>query len=434
MTKPTETQTQPGVYLSGEYIDSKRSAKGAFMVISISGMMIVALVVIAVVWIFADKLAMVMMITAGGLAASAVLLAGGMSVITVRRHHIVTTKTRNEYDLALTKIRAEARKAEAEARQEEAKATHMEMRVMLIDIPHTHALVNIQTGEVFMAPTRAEAQEQQILLGPGQEYEVDTLKACTQRDTIVAIIGAARTGKSYQAMAIIEHLRQQPDVLPPIVIGGKAEPGEWKGCTLYIGDDKTIDRGLKTVWEEAERRFAARMRNERLAYQPIILDDWGNTVVSAKYGKRFIYKAATMFATANFMVYFINHSDTAAAWGLGLQGAAIKDAFVRLMIDPYMDRDGQIIPQLSKARIIFPTAPDSPRPARMLMPPAYLDEPVDFLEEIKADLSDPVDEADQQFAELVKGGMSRNKASQQAYGRGYGGDLVARGKKALGEL
>lgn len=42
-------------------------------------------------------------------------------------------------------------------------------------------------------------------------------------------------------------------------------------------------------------------------------------------------------------------------------------------------------------------------------------------------------EENDNFIRLVKDGVSRNKASEIAYGRRYAGDLVLRGKRILGE-
>jgi hypothetical protein len=41
---------------------------------------------------------------------------------------------------------------------------------------------------------------------------------------------------------------------------------------------------------------------------------------------------------------------------------------------------------------------------------------------------------DDLFAELVNSGASRNQAAFQAFGRSYAGDLVQRGRRALGEI
>jgi len=43
-------------------------------------------------------------------------------------------------------------------------------------------------------------------------------------------------------------------------------------------------------------------------------------------------------------------------------------------------------------------------------------------------------EKDQLFKRRVQEGLSRNAASMEVYGRRYAGDLVERGKRALGEL
>lgn len=48
--------------------------------------------------------------------------------------------------------------------------------------------------------------------------------------------------------------------------------------------------------------------------------------------------------------------------------------------------------------------------------------------------SDEKVEQDARFVELVRGGMSKSMASLEAYDRPYAGDLVARGKRALGEI
>lgn len=58
--------------------------------------------------------------------------------------------------------------------------------------------------------------------------------------------------------------------------------------------------------------------------------------------------------------------------------------------------------------------------------------PVPLIHPHEPELSEA--EKDERFKQLVEGGMSRNMACQQSYGRGYAGDLVTRGKRVLGEL
>lgn len=48
-------------------------------------------------------------------------------------------------------------------------------------------------------------------------------------------------------------------------------------------------------------------------------------------------------------------------------------------------------------------------------------------------VSVPGEAADAKFARLVREGVSRNDAAKIAYGRNYAGNIVARGKRALGE-
>ena len=41
---------------------------------------------------------------------------------------------------------------------------------------------------------------------------------------------------------------------------------------------------------------------------------------------------------------------------------------------------------------------------------------------------------DAEFVRLVQAGKSRRQAALEAYGRDYAGDIVSRGKRALGEI
>ncbi len=162
--------------------------------------------------------------------------------------------------------------------------------------------------------------------------------------------------------------------------------------------------------------------------QPVFFDDWTAIAAELPEAEEFILKATTLFASVNIILYFMIHLDTANAWGVHKIGAALKNNFVKLLIYPGYDEAGLIDRSRNRGYIIRPgeTIKDkmqvslfSGTGSQLLLPDLVIQ---------------PQKNNDDLFVQLVTSGKSRNEASLEAYGRRYAGDLVERGKRALGEI
>jgi hypothetical protein len=222
--------------------------------------------------------------------------------------------------------------------------------------------------------------------------------------------------------------------LRPVVIGPKWDKGEWGGCYLIggNGDFEAVERGIALVRKLVEQRHAdTTKRHKEHSIQPIFFDDWTPIVDAVHNARALVLEATTLYASVNVLLYFILHSDTANAWGVDRKGAALKDNFIKLVIQPVYSDNGLIIRSQTKGFIQF-TGDSTERPAQLFTtPPMMVGKPVVIPFE---QCQDSEAMQDRYFASLVRQGISRNKASMKAYSRPYAGNLVARGKAALGEL
>lgn len=190
------------------------------------------------------------------------------------------------------------------------------------------------------------------------EPSLDLLTVFSQPMQAYATIGGQQTGKTYQNQHIASSWVQQGTI--PYVIATKWDIGEWPGCKLLGGnaDWGKVERGLALIQEKATERHDSESYHKSHPILPVFIDDWTPTVNHVKSATDLILNATTMFASVNMILYFIIHSDTANAWGVGKKGAALKNNFVKLFIKPQRDLNGSLIFSQSKGEIIFPGESD----------------------------------------------------------------------------
>lgn len=250
----------------------------------------------------------------------------------------------------------------------------------------------------------------------------DLLTIFTQPSQSYAIIAGQQVGKTYQAQRIAEYwLRQN---LKPIVIGPKRDTGEWTGCTFF-GDGYNIGqvrRGLGIVRKLANDRHSSQLPHKQHKIQPVFIDDWTAIMQELRTdAEEFITKATVLYASVNIILYFIIHLDTAKAWGVNNLGAALKDNFIKLVIEPGYDGSGLINRRCNRGYIIRPGESKRDRQRVKLFDSVPVSQMV-------------IDDNDNVFKRLVNGGMTRQNASQMAYGKDYAGTShVRRCKQLLGE-
>jgi len=214
--------------------------------------------------------------------------------------------------------------------------------------------LEIESWRQFNAPKTIE-KTLQLPAVIEQEKQFDLMAIFTQLSQSYAIIAGQRVGKTYQAMQIANYWLSRG--CKPIVIGPKWDRGEWAGCTLFGGElnYNAVKRGLKVALRLAKDRHANSMPHDQHSVQAIFFDDW--TSIKKNIGEDAEYlvtEATTLFASVNIIVYFMIHLDTANAWGVDKIGAALKNNFVKLFIEPGYDENGLIDRRYNKGYLMRP--------------------------------------------------------------------------------
>jgi hypothetical protein len=235
-------------------------------------------------------------------------------------------------------LNAQANKVEAEARA----ATFYSYSRNEGVIQHTPTGLNILA---LPAP-----QHSSDMIIDQTSSNLDFFKAMSDPMQAYAIVGPQRIGKSILAMHLAKYLTQQKTKC--LVIGTKAQKGEWSGCHQFIGNDK-VSEGLSVLLTEVNDRIGKKVNTPRIA---VFLDDWINsTVLEPALSEQFFLEAATRILTAGIVPYFLLQSDTKTDWGIK-HGAQLKNNFVHLVLKATR-REGRIDYTSLKADLIYPGDP-----------------------------------------------------------------------------
>ncbi|MCG3208364.1 MAG: hypothetical protein FOGNACKC_01968 [Anaerolineae bacterium] len=267
-----------------------------------------------------------------------------------------------------------------------------------------------------MAQTRTAAQVipgNATLLPEPTIMPLDLLTVFTQPTQAYAIIGGQQTGKTWQARHIATYWVQQG--IKPVVIGPKWDKGEWGGCYLIGGggDMAALEWGITLVRRLVEQRHAAPMAHKSHPIQPIFFDDWTPIVDAVPNARALVLEATTLYASVNVVLYFILHSDTANAWGVDRKGAALKDNFVKLFIQPAYDDTGLILRRQTQGVVRF-AGENVDRPVKLFTtPPPALTAPV-IIPTPQAEPS----QLEAQVLELHRQRASLREISQAVFGDG----------------
>jgi len=183
----------------------------------------------------------------------------------------------------------------------------------------------------------------------------------------------------------LEHYNQIADEpLPPIIVGVD------EASALLA--DKEIGAELKRhAWEL--RKFGV--------YQFLMLTSAKGTTIDTDHRQQFASKIQ-LHAADNSQARLLMTAPEAVTFPKGRAMIELPGQHPQIVQTPYLDR----------------------REIRQLLPAGASTLPLPQVEE----------SSDDKFIRLFREGASRNQASMEAYGRKYGGDLVERGKKLLGEL
>lgn len=254
---------------------------------------------------------------------------------------------------------------------------------------------------------------------------LDYFQVMSDPQQAYAIVGPQRIGKSILAQHLAQYLARAGMVC--VVVGTKAQPGEWLNCKRFIGNE-VVPGALQSLLAEVKRRTEQSVNTPKLA---VFLDDWLNTVaLDPALAEAFFLEAATRILTAGIVPYFLLQSDSKTDWGTK-HGAQLKNNFVHLLLSAPRD-NGRLNYNQLRGTVIYPGEKTQHTVSLPGGLPTFGDGEPDL--ELAAPAMSPADEADARFKELVEGGMSRRKAALRAYDRSYAGDIVERGQRALGEI
>jgi hypothetical protein len=290
----------------------------------------------------------------------------------------------------------------------------------------------------YTEPTPTEANNYNVfhaprLAGPGpallpetvESEPLDLLTVFTQPTQSYAIIGGQQTGKTFQARHIANFWVSRG--VKPLVIGPKWDKGEWGGCILLggNGDFQAVSHGITVIRRIVEARHADTKAHKEHKTLPVFFDDWTPIVDSMPNARALVLEATTLYASVNVLLYFILHSDTANAWGVDRKGAALKDNFVKLFIEPAYDTNGLIVRDRTRGYIRF-AGESVDRPARLFAAPVVLGQASIFSPPVKVGPN----EQEKKILDLKAAGESYNEIARQVFGA-TGGHQVSKIKDVL---
>jgi len=241
----------------------------------------------------------------------------------------------------------------------------------------------------------------------------------------VLVKGASDAGKT----TVFQHVASRAGGNVTIV-DPHYQPGLWPEGARIIGAGRNygeIGAYLDYVVAEMDSRYKRRAAGER-DFQPmtVIIDEFMSITAECEGAGRVISSMIRESRKVGFRLFVGSHSELVKP--LGLEGAGdVREGL--LIVRLYYS-------QIRHERRATVDAGEGEQPCQF--PPYYgggnAGGPVVAMPDLVIPPS-PAAGEDAVFVRLVREeGKSRNTASQIAYGRGYAGDLVSRGKRALGEI
>lgn len=220
------------------------------------------------------------------------------------------------------------------------------------ELPHPVEQQNLHLilGSRFAGSAKAVIQQQRPQLSPPQK--LDFYRVMMQPLQTYAIIAGQQVGKTFIAQAIAAEWIKRD--YQPLMVGPKWDIGEWPGCKCVGGkeDFEAVSEGLEQIRRIAQTRHESDKGHKEHPLQVIFIDDWTLIKVKCSNAEDLILEASTFYASVNMILYFIIHTDTAHAWGVGKEGAALKNNFIKLFLEPQFSSYGEVISR--QGFVVFP--------------------------------------------------------------------------------
>jgi len=231
-------------------------------------------------------------------------------------------------------------------RRDEATTAKLENESRIITHDHNHVAYRWNDGELFpvYVPQLGAANALALPMGEGVQ-SLDFIEVMTKAKRCFSIVADQQTGKTTLAHYIVEYWMQRG--IKPLVISQKYDAGEYANCEKFGPDSASITAGFDLVRQEAAYRQQLADGGKpynAMRLQPIFLEDFTSfaSILDNKALESFVAQALTVFAARGLLLYFIVHSRNKNAFGLGKQGAALKDQMTRLEIIPAYTTTGEV--------------------------------------------------------------------------------------------
>lgn len=285
-----------------------------------------------------------------------------------------------------------------------------------------------QTGSAGQAKQLAAAQPVLALPNP-----ID-LRDVLRRTRKVLVVGPEGGGKTSLLHAII---RQRLGSSQVVVIDPHGNKDDWPAGCEVVGCGRRydlIETRFRDIETELDKRYKmiAQHSGYRSTFKHItvVIDEWTQLLDNVENGKDFIRMMLTESRKAAIAIFVAGHSERVEL--LGLKGSGdLKKGFVtvRLYYDQVSHQRRQSIDYGDdigeRDAAFYPDGGGVATPEPTLLPssPPVSDEDLEATE-------------DEEFVRLVQEeGLSRRRASLQAYGKPYSGEkIVNRARRALNEL
>lgn len=288
--------------------------------------------------------------------------------------------------------------------------------------PQEPTPIEIETYQAFLASRHApHATTPQLLLSSGNEVApLPDLLPILDRAQRVLIRAESDGGKTTLLQHIAAHRAGAVLVIDP-----HSYPDKWPSKCRVVGTgsnhaeiSKVLDKLIDIMVERYREIGQGLVKEGEHPRLTVIIDEWMSIAHECANAPSVMIRLLTESRKAAFSIFVGSHSERVRSLGLDGKGD-LKDGFLFVRIS---NENGVRTATYDYGR--------GERPC--LLPGRYETESPAPMFEIEI----PNTEADKdaKFATLVGGGLSRNAASQEAYGRRYAGDLVDRGKRALGEI
>lgn len=231
-------------------------------------------------------------------------------------------------------------------RRDEATTAKLENESRIITHDHNHVAYRWNDGELFpvYVPQLKPANALALPMGEGVQ-SLDFLEVMTKPKRCFSIVADQQTGKTTLAHYIVEYWMQRG--IKPVVISQKFDAGEYANCEKFGPDSESITAGFDLIRQEAAYRQQLADNGKpynAMRLQPILLEDFTSfaSVIDNKALESFVAQALTVYAARGLLLYFIVHSRNKNAFGLGKQGASLKDQMTRLEIIPAYTMTGEV--------------------------------------------------------------------------------------------